>query len=451
MAELDPSIIFRQKEYAGPTQDELDAKQDMNALRNMLGAGRAIDSPEVVNAMMARNPDLGLKLMTNASTMQTNQASLQAKQQEARIARLNRLVPTALAIAKNKDQPAWSQFKTYLQQIDPEAVMGYPDNVEQAETFVQNFIDAQRAQKGVSSPGAKAVQTADGVFMINPDNTTTPLIGPDGRQVMSLGMGVAQTNADVRRYGIDVGADTAERNRAAAAERQVAKAMTDAGMKGVTRGVVVAPGQQPGADQPGVAASVPEAKRMTELRAALPKARAALGAAEDKLTSLGTDISALINDPALKKITGDELAQYRGSFPSLFGADAARAQSKLETIIARGVFSELADIKQQSPTGSALGSVSDKEGALLAAGFGELKQAKSAKDMVAALNKIRVTLARSQARLRGTFAEEFGPVDTAGAPPAGGATAPDAPKIGDVVEGYIFLGGDPSKQENWSK
>lgn len=428
MAELDPSIIFRQEKYSGPTQAELDAKQNMNALRNMLGAGQSIDSPEVINAMMARDPDMGLKLMTNASTLQTNQASLQAKQQEARIARLNKLVPTALAIAKNRDQLAWSQLKTYLQQIDPEAVMGYPDNVEQAETFVQNFIDAQRAQKGGGGQAAtRAVQTANGVFLVSPSGEYTPMIGDDGRQVMSLGMGVAQTNADVRRYGIDVGADTAERNRAAAAERQVAKAQTDAGMKGVNRGVVVAPGQQPAPDQPNAAPNVLEAKRRSELQATLPKARASLSATEDKLTSLDADIASLINDPALAKITGDELAQYRGSFPTLFGPGAARAQSKLEAIIAQGVFSELAEIKQQSPTGSALGAVSDKEGALLAAGFGELKQAQTAQDVITALNKIRASLARSRARLRSTFDEEYGPIINAGAAPAGGAAAPADP------------------------
>lgn len=420
MAEIDPSIIFRQKEYAGPTQDELDAKQDMNALRNMLGAGRTIDSPEVVNAMMARNPDLGLKLMTNASTMQTNQASLQAKQQEARLAELDALVPVGAAIVKAGDQQAWDEFRMHLGQKYPEALTGYPANVQKGGEFLQAYIDARRSLKGGGGQAAtRAVQTANGVFLVSPSGEYTPMIGDDGRQVMSLGMGVAQTNADVRRYGIDVGADTAERNRVAAAERQVAKAMTDAGMKGVRPSVVVAPGQQPTATAETGASDVFDAKRKTELRAALPKARAALGAVEDKLTSLSSNIDELINDPALKKITGDELAQYRGSFPSLFGADAARAQSRLDNIIARGVFSELADIKQQSPTGSALGSVSDKEGALLAAGFGELKQAKSAKDMVAALNKIKATLARSQARLRSTFAEEFGPVDT-----AGGAAAP---------------------------
>ena len=433
MAELDPYIIFRQEKYSGPTQDELDAKQDMNALRNMLGAGQSIESPEVVNSMMARNPDLGLKLQTNANTMQTNQANLQAKQQEARIARLNGLVPTALAIAKNRDQPAWSQFKTYLQQIDPEAVMGYPDNVEQAETFVQNFIDAQRAQKGVSSAlpyqatemggYLQRFNRATGQMELVLDNQGRPM---PANAVRTAGIGaesretVAGIGADVRRYGIDVGADTASQNRVAQGERQTAKALTEAGMQGVTRGVVVAPGQQPAPDQPGVAASVPDKKRMVELQAALPKARASLSATEDKLTSLDADINSLITDPALAKITGDELAQYRGSFPTLFGPGAARAQAKLKTIIAQGVFSELADIKQQSPTGSALGSVSDKEGALLAAGFGELAQAQNAKDVVAALNKIRATLARSRARLRSAFDEEYGQLNNAG----GAAPAP---------------------------
>ena len=423
MAEIDPSILLMGKPYSGPTQDELDAKQDMNALRNMLGAGRRIDSPEVVNAMMERNPDLGLKLQTNASTMQTNRANLQSKQQEARLARLNGLVPTALAIAKNKDQPAWSQFKTYLQQIDPEAVMGYPDNVEDAETFVQNFIDAQRAQKGVSSAlpyqatemggYLQRFNRATGKMELVLDNAGNPM---PANAITTAGIS-AEASKTVAGIGAQSRESVAAANAAAAADRQVAKARTEAGMKGVTGDVVVAPGQQPAPDQPGVAASVPDKKRMVELQAALPKARQALGATEDKLTSLDADINSLITDPALAKITGDELAQYRGSFPSLFGPGAARAQAKLKTIIAQGVFSELADIKQQSPTGSALGSVSDKEGALLAAGFGELAQAQNAKDVVAALNKIKATLARSRKRLRDAFEEEYAPINNAGGAP----------------------------------
>jgi hypothetical protein len=230
-------------------------------------------------------------------------------------------------------------------------------------------------------------------------------------------------------YGTDVRATTADANRVAAGQRQDARLATELAKAGVTTGALTPVGQQPAPDQPNAAPNVLEAKRRSELQAALPKARASLSATEDKLTSLDADIASLINDPALAKITGDELAQYRGSFPTLFGPGAARAQAKLKSIIAQGVFSELADIKQQSPTGSALGSVSDKEGALLAAGFGELAQAQTAKDVVTALNKIRATLARSRARLRGAFDEEYGPIINAGTPAGGAAALPDPLRI----------------------
>ena len=29
--------------------------------------------------------------------------------------------------------------------------------------------------------------------------------------------------------------------------------------------------------------------------------------------------------------------------------------------------------------------------------------------------------------------------------------APEAPKVGAVVDGFVFLGGDPSKKESWKK
>lgn len=447
MAQFDSSIIFRQNPYTGPTVEDVQNKQNMNALRNTLGEGYNINDPKVINAMMARDPDMGLKLMTNANSMRKTESDAATAEQERMTTELDRYVPVALAVAQAGDQPAWAELHGELTQVFPSLGRSLPTEVGKAGPAIQAYVDARRSLKGGSLPGAKTVQTANGVFIINPDNTVEPLIGSDGKQVMSLAMGVAETSgqygvqrsniaADASKYGANVRATTAAQGQLAQNERQVAKAMTDAGMKGVTRGVVVAPGEQPGADQPGVAASVPDKKRMVELQAALPKARAALAATEDKFTSLTTDIDELINDPALKKITGDELAQYRGSFPSLFGGDASRAQSKLETIIARGTFSELAKMRQESPTGGALGNVSDKEGSLLGQGFGELKQAQNAKDVIAALNKIRADLARSRARLRGAFAEEFGPVDNAGgaaAPaPAGGGvtvTTPDGASI----------------------
>jgi hypothetical protein len=439
MAQFDSSIIFRQTPYAGPTADELQSKQNLNALRNTLGEGYSIDDPKVVNAMMARDPDMGLKLMTNANSMRKSASDVATAEQERMTTELDRYVPVAQAVAQAKDQPAWTELRGELTQLFPTLGNSLPTEVEKAGPAVEAYINARRGLKGISSAlpyqatemggYLQSFNKATGKYELVLDNegrpmrsnaiTTTGMRGETAKTVAGIG-------ADVRRYGFDVAADTAAQNRAAQGERQTAKQQSDAAMKGVNPNVVVAPGQAPATTGEPGASSIPEAKRMSELRGALPKARASLSATEDKLTSLDADIASLINDPALAKITGDELAQYRGSFPTLFGPGAARAQAKLKTIIAQGVFSELADIKQQSPTGSALGSVSDKEGALLAAGFGELAQAQQAKDVVAALNKIRTTLARSRARLRGAFDEEYAPIINAGTP-AGGAAAPADP------------------------
>jgi hypothetical protein len=189
MAELDPYIIFRQKEYSGPTQDELDAKQDMNALRNMLGAGQSIDSPEVVNAMTARNPDLGIKLMTNASTMRTNAASAQksiadaqAKDRETRMAQLDRLFPVGMAIAQNQDQQGWTEFGTHLGQQFPEALTGYPQNVKDAPKFLQDYLTAKQqfAAKGSTTPFNydAPVSTDQGYMVLGPDGQPRLLINP---------------------------------------------------------------------------------------------------------------------------------------------------------------------------------------------------------------------------------------------------------------------------------
>jgi hypothetical protein len=180
MAELDPSIIFRQEKYSGPTQDELDAKQDMNALRNMLGAGQSIDSPEVINAMMARNPDMGLKLQSNASTMQTNAASAQksiadarAKDQEARLKELERYFPVGMTIAQAGDQEGWDQFGTFLgQKFGPEALMGYPRDVKQAGEYLQGYLEAKKqyeAKNGGNTRSFGALTPTDaGMVQVDP-------------------------------------------------------------------------------------------------------------------------------------------------------------------------------------------------------------------------------------------------------------------------------------------
>jgi hypothetical protein len=58
-----------------------------------------------------------------------------------------------------------------------------------------------------------------------------------------------------------------------------------------------------------------------------------------------------------------------------------------------------------------------------------LKQDQKAKDVVVALNNIKATLARSRARLRGAFDEEYAPIINAGTPAGGAAALPDPLRI----------------------
>jgi len=444
MAELDPYIVFRQKEYSGPTQDELDAKQNMNSLRNMLGAGKSIDSPEVVNAMMARDPKMGMELMANANTMQTSQASLQAKQQEAIAAELDRYIPVGAAIVKSGDQAAWDQLHMHLGQKYPEAVMGWPSNVAKGGEFLQAYMDARRNLKGGGGQAAtRAVQTADGVYLVSPTGEYTPMTDNNGNQVKSLGMGtaalgaqsreaVAGIGANVRRYGIDVGADTADQNRTAQGARQDAKMFSEAGRAGVTGATVTRVGQEPAPDQPGVASSVPEAKRRVALETSLPKARGVLNTTDAKFDDMTANIDALIKDPTLKNITGSEIAAAKGDWPTIFGTKSANAQQRVKQIIAQGGFNELAEMRAASPTGGALGNVSDTEGQYLRAAFARLGQAQDYPSYVAALNELKAQIARSKQRLHGTFDETYAPLSTNGAappPPTAGA-APLADPLG---------------------
>lgn len=228
MAELDPSIIFRQEKYSGPTQDELDAKQNMNALRNMLGAGQSIDSPEVINAMMARDPDMGLKLMTNASTLQTDAATRQAKQQEARLAGLDALLSVGMAIVKNNDQQAWSEFRMHLGQKYPEALNGFPDRVEQGGGALQEYINTRRSLKGVSQSLPYQFTELGGQLGVGnkAEGTYTPVYGPNGQPLVSNPVQVAGIGAaaNIERSKIAANASMANARLSADTRTALAKA-----------------------------------------------------------------------------------------------------------------------------------------------------------------------------------------------------------------------------------
>lgn len=229
MAQFDSSIIFRQNPYTGPTVEDIQGKQNMNALRNTLGEGYNIDDPKVINAMMARDPDMGLKLMTNANSMRKSEADAATAEQERMTTELDRYVPVALAVAQAGDQPAWTELHGELTQVFPSLGRSLPTEVGKAGPAIQAYVDARAKMKsgGGSAAAPKITQTANGVY-ITTNGITVPMRDENGNPVQSLGMGTAQINADSRKGVAEITAGSRERVAALSAETRTALAQASA-------------------------------------------------------------------------------------------------------------------------------------------------------------------------------------------------------------------------------
>ncbi len=151
-----------------------------------------------------------------------------------------------------------------------------------------------------------------------------------------------------------------------------------------------------------------------------PQATSALKAFETTADTLIKDLEALATHPGLGSITGIVAGRAPGITPQ--GREAEALYNK---IMARGAFQELAAMRQSSPTGGALGSVSNKENDMLQAAFAALDRRQDApsvrKAVAAAVEQIRAS--------KGNLREAYDLTYEYKRP--GGAAAPAAPAGGN--------------------
>lgn len=108
-------------------------------------------------------------------------------------------------------------------------------------------------------------------------------------------------------------------------------------------------------------------KEIQKREAAYPKTTAALRSFETQADTLVTNLTKLRDHPGLSGITGI----IYGRTPAIT-AEARSAKADLDNILARGGFAELAAMRQASPTGGALGNISNQEVKYLRDAFGAL-------------------------------------------------------------------------------
>lgn len=145
-----------------------------------------------------------------------------------------------------------------------------------------------------------------------------------------------------------------------------------------------------------------DAKEQSKREAAFPKAQAAYNTATREIDTLVEDLKALKAHPGLANITGG----IEGRLPSV-GKKGTAAQALLDKILAKGQFRSLQELRNASPTGGAVGNVSDAEGKALRDSFGALNQAQGMEDFQNQIDRVISDLQYSKGNIKGAYDETY--------------------------------------------
>ncbi len=158
------------------------------------------------------------------------------------------------------------------------------------------------------------------------------------------------------------------------------------------------------------------AKEKQAREAKFPQATAAIKTFETKSDSLAADLEKLANHPGLSGISGF----LYGRTPAVT-KDARAAQALYDSIVARGGFAELQAMRAASPTGGALGNVSNQEGQYLRDAFAAISRTQDTSDLSKALKtaaeQVRGAKQRTREAYDLTYEYKSGTAPRAGAAP----------------------------------
>jgi hypothetical protein len=163
-------------------------------------------------------------------------------------------------------------------------------------------------------------------------------------------------------------------------------------------------------------------KERQKREALFPKAKQAVATVETTMGDLVADLENLAAHPGLSGITG----VVYGRTPSVT-PQAREAQALYDKIVARGGFSELQNMRAASPTGGALGNVSNQEGAQLKQAFAEIGREQATESVKKALLRAAENAKLVRQRAREAFEDTYEYRQGGGQAPAPGGGGFPAP------------------------
>lgn len=182
-------------------------------------------------------------------------------------------------------------------------------------------------------------------------------------------------------------------------------------------GIRIIEGVRPATYDPNTQRSISDAKKGGALDAqkdaAKPKVSAALNAALAKTNNVMSQIDRVLPD------IGQWTAGSAGSVLSRVpGIQARDVKATIDTIKANLGFAELQEMRANSPTGGALGAVSEREIAYLQSTIANLEQSQSPAQLRENLERVKQALKQSKQRLRQAYEADYGPAEQAQTAPS---------------------------------
>jgi hypothetical protein len=324
-----------------------------NKLRQLYSQGIDVSTPEGFNQIASIDPATALKLRTDALKNQELQGNIKYKEVETKGKQLDQFRERTADLIFN---PSDSNVKAHLEDGVLKGLLA-PEQAQERWAMVSRMNPEQRKQ-----------------FFTN-----------QGLKVEERAKLAEQSRHNLRTEGI------------AGGHLQIAR-------ENQQRGTIPS-GYRMSADGknleaiPGGPTTVPLAPKELQAREAkYPAATTAVKTVESKADKLIADIETLKNHPGLDSITGT----VYGRTPSVT-ADGRAAQALYDSIVARGGFQELAAMRAASPTGGALGNVSNQEGQQLKDAFGTLNRTQDAADLRKQLGRVADDVRGAKTRIREAY------------------------------------------------
>jgi len=167
----------------------------------------------------------------------------------------------------------------------------------------------------------------------------------------------------------------------------------DGKVKYVSREEAISKGMAPASAMEGLAP-----KEIQAREAKFPAATSAVKTFESSADKLAADLERLAKHPGLSGISG----LIYGRTPALT-KDARAAQALYDSIVARGGFQELQNMRASSPTGGALGNVSNQEGQYLRDAFAPINRTQDTADLSRSLTEAANATRVSKQRVREAY------------------------------------------------